>query len=55
MVCSSCGSDNVRRDAYAEWDVDLQEWTLSATMDAAVCESDECKGNETSLNEVDVE
>jgi hypothetical protein len=25
MVCSHCGSDDVRADAYAEWDVEAQK------------------------------
>jgi hypothetical protein len=52
MVCSKCGSDNVRLDAYAEWDVDAQEWALCSTMDAAVCEG-ECE-DECSLEEVEI-
>lgn len=38
-VCSHCGSDDVRADAYAAWDVETQEWELTATFDkGAVCE-----------------
>lgn len=29
MVCENCGSENVKADAYAEWDRDNQMWTLS--------------------------
>jgi hypothetical protein len=38
-VCSKCGSDNVRVDAYAEWDIDAQDWVLAATFDDAICEA----------------
>lgn len=48
MACSACGGTDVRRDAYAEWDEDAQEWTLSATFDHAVCE--DC-GGETRIVE----
>ena len=46
-VCAECGSDDVRADAYAEWNVDTQQWEVSATFDkGAVCET--C-GGECSL------
>ncbi len=52
MVCSNCGSKRVRRDAYAEWDVRSQKWVLQNVFDFAVCESDECDGNQTRIDEV---
>lgn len=52
IVCARCGSEDVRRDAYAVWSFEAQVWELSAVFDAAVCESDECGGEETSLDEV---
>ena len=36
-VCGLCGSQNVRRDAFAEWDEERQEWSLSRTFDEAFC------------------
>ena len=48
MVCSTCGSDQVLRDAWAEWDVASQDWVLQNVFDAAYCEK--CEG-ETSINE----
>lgn len=42
MVCSQCGGRNVRRDAWADWDVELQAWTLGAVFDNAHC--DDCEG-----------
>jgi hypothetical protein len=42
-VCSSCGSDNVKADAWAVWDVAAQQWTLSETFEKpAICEN--CDG-----------
>lgn len=36
-VCSACGSDEILCDAYAEWDQNLQEWTLQNTFEQTVC------------------
>lgn len=52
MVCSECGSDNVLKDAYAAWNVETQEWELSATFDNTVC--DNC-GAVDSVIEVEIE
>ena len=30
-VCSSCGGDNVRVDAWAEWDEAQEVWTIHST------------------------
>ncbi len=38
MVCAHCGSRNVVRDAWAEWDFENQCWELAAVFDAAHCE-----------------
>lgn len=51
-VCRTCGSDEVVSDAYAAWNVDRQEWEVSATFDkGATCEK--C-GGETRLKWVDL-
>lgn len=51
-ICRTCKSDDVRADAYAEWNVEKQEWEISATFDkGAVCET--C-GGETRLEWVNV-
>jgi type II secretory ATPase GspE/PulE/Tfp pilus assembly ATPase PilB-like protein len=45
MICATCGSDNVRADAYAYWNFEKQEWELEATFEkGAVCErcEEEC-------------
>jgi hypothetical protein len=36
-VCEACGSDLVTLDAWAEWDVEDQEWVLGATYDHTFC------------------
>lgn len=48
IVCRTCGSENVSRDAWADWDAQRQEWVLGAVFDYAHCH--DC-GGETSLNE----
>lgn len=35
MVCSRCGSDEVSRDAWADWDSAKQQWVLGAVFDYA--------------------
>ena len=35
--CAYCGSDNVVRDAWAEWDIENQEWELQDVYDDAYC------------------
>jgi hypothetical protein len=45
-VCRTCGSDQVRCDAYAAWDVDSQQWEIAETYDkGAWCEG--CDGETT--------
>jgi predicted RNA-binding Zn-ribbon protein involved in translation (DUF1610 family) len=39
MHCPSCGSPAILRDAFAEWDVEEQEWLLSATFDNFTCDN----------------
>jgi hypothetical protein len=51
IICRRCGSDDVRRDAWAEWDEDRQEWVLGTVFDVGHCEKCE---NESSLEEVDI-
>ena len=49
-VCRECGSDDVLCDAYAEWDVVEQHWSLQNTFGrGAWCNT--CDG-ETRLNAV---
>jgi len=52
IVCSTCGSANVRRDAWAEWEPETQEWVLGSVFDDGHCEV--CEG-ESRLEEVAVD
>lgn len=51
IVCAACGSTNVRRDAWAEWDEVKQDWVLGTVFDDGLCE--DC--GETSLDEEDID
>lgn len=51
IVCRSCGSTNVTRDALASWDEEAQRWELIDTLDNADC--NDC-GGECSLDEVPI-
>ena len=37
MVCGKCSSEQVTRDAWAEWDAAIQQWVLGALFDYAYC------------------
>jgi hypothetical protein len=52
MVCSNCGSDEVVKDAWAEWDTEKQEWILQNVFDDTFCNS--CEESH-SLNEEPIE
>jgi len=49
IVCGTCGSDEVSRDAWADWDIGKQEWVLGAVFDYGHCHRCGC---ESSLIEV---
>lgn len=51
IVCRDCGSEDVVRDAWAEWDVENQEWVLQDYFDAAYCNN--CEG-ECKLEEKEI-
>lgn len=48
IFCTTCQGTDVRRDAWAEWDTEKQEWVLGAIFDAGHCET--C-GGEARLEE----
>lgn len=37
IVCRDCGSTEVSRDAWANWDAVTQEWVLGAVFDQGWC------------------
>lgn len=37
IVCKKCGSNEVFKDAYAEWDPEKQQWVLHAVYDYTTC------------------
>lgn len=37
ILCATCGSTDVSRDAWAKWDVGLQQWTMRDVYDHAYC------------------
>ena len=49
ILCATCGSTDVSRDAWAQWDVAAQEWVLRSVYDHAHCNN--CD-SETRLVEV---
>jgi len=49
MACEECGSTLVTRDAWAEWNLDAQDWELGAIYDYAFCHKCE---RETHIEEV---
>ena len=42
-VCKHCGSSDVRKDAWAEWDEDKQEWVLAEFFDNDYCMTCDCE------------
>ena len=51
FLCERCGSDLVTLDAWAEWNVEEQDWVLGATYDHTFCH--ECEA-ETPLVEAEL-
>ena len=49
IICETCGSDDVSRDAWGDWSVTTQQWELRTVFDYAYCHK--CDG-ETRLKEV---
>jgi hypothetical protein len=43
IVCSECGSENVRRDATAAWSFEAQVWQVAGILDCGTCEDCECE------------
>lgn len=49
IICETCGSKLVTRDAWAEWNETNQDWVLGAVYDYAFCHN--CQA-ETQLEEI---
>lgn len=45
MVCEDCGSTDVSRDAWADWDAASQEWVLRTVFDYAHCHQCDAETN----------
>jgi len=43
MVCEACGSEQITRFAWAEWDLEAQEWQIGAIFEFAFCHN--CRGS----------
>jgi|TARA_Y100000310_G_C20704423_1_gene834043 hypothetical protein len=52
IACSKCGSFDVRRDAYVEWDIEKQKWVLATVFDDGACM--DCEDS-ASLIEIQIE
>ena len=50
--CEDCGSDQVSRDANADWDPETQQWVLGAVYDAGFCHKCETERNLVSCSYV---
>lgn len=45
FLCEKCGSDLVTRDAWAEWNVEQQDWVLGDAFDYTFCHKCEAETN----------
>ena len=45
MVCETCGSTDVSRDAWGDWDVEAQHWVLRTVFDYAQCHACDSETN----------
>ena len=50
MICNHCGSDAVKRDAWAEWNPVSGEWELGPVFDDAYCEACSSQSHLTSYD-----
>ena len=49
-VCKRCGGENVRKDAWASWNEEFQEWKLAEVYDNEYC--NDCEGETTIVDEL---
>lgn len=50
-ICSECGSEKIKFDAWAEWDSETQQMKVMKTFDYTYCEN--CEG-ECRVKEVEI-
>jgi len=50
-VCTKCGGDSIKRDAWAVWNEEEQDWEISSTYDDMWC--DDCEDT-ASVNWVNI-
>ena len=43
IICGTCGSDEVSRDAWANWDTVSQQWVLGSVFDYGHCHRCDCE------------
>jgi hypothetical protein len=51
QVCETCGSENVKADAWAAWDKESQRWELENVFENSYC--GDCQG-ECHVEEVEI-
>jgi hypothetical protein len=47
-VCSYCGSEDVKVDAFASWNKDENKWELESVYEKGIC--DDCDGEATIID-----
>lgn len=53
--CPNCGSDDIVRDAWVEWDVDAQRWVLLDFFDNTFCSACEASFDSDHIIETPIE
>ena len=43
-ICGKCGSEDVLIDAYAQWNVEKQDFVLNCTFEHSFCFCNKCQG-----------
>tara|TARA_R110000868_G_scaffold300126_1_gene560527 strand:+ start:52623 stop:52814 length:192 start_codon:yes stop_codon:yes gene_type:complete len=52
-MCSVCSSEDILADAYAEWNIEKQEWQLQNVFDYSGAFCNACDGPTTLVQEND--
>ena len=51
VICSECGGSNDHLDAWADFDIEAQQWVLGNTFDYSYC--DDCQ-NDCRTKEIEI-